>query len=300
MAYAQPSSPQSIGNVIDDGIRLFGTAFRSCWLLAVIPGLLYATYHIAAPRPVTGHSLSQLLAQIKADFASPRVIAISLLNLLLTYIFQGAVIVREIAITRHDSTCTFGRAIERSLQRLPGMLLATILYGLAAMAGLIALAIVGGLLAAVVPGFLPLLHAYRWVAILFALVLLALGLLITVRLQLWTITLFAENASALGALTSSWRLTDGHWWRAATILSIAVIMIIVLAMCFSLVGGTVAAVGHLSRQASTSVIYLVWLGSNAVYYPLGAAIGLAMYHDFKLRRDGSDLERRVHALDGTT
>lgn len=300
MAYAQPSSPQTIGGVIDDGIRLFASAFRRCWLLAIIPGLVLAAYETAFPVRLPIAAALKRPELLAATYLSPRMLTMNVLSFVLFLVFQGAVVVREIAVSRDDPSCTFGRAIERSVRRLPGMILASILYGLAVLGGLIALVIAGGIVAAIVPGFVPLAQSHRGLAILLGLVLLAFGLLLTVRLQLWTVALFAEDASATGALGASWRLTSGHWWRAATIFSVAVIMVIVLTMCFSLVSGTIAAVTLLSTPESKTLVALVPLAANAISYPLAAAIWLAMYHDFKLRREGADLESRVGALDGTS
>lgn len=266
MAYARPSSPQSIGGVVDDGFRLFTTAFGRCWLLAIIPGLVLATYDIVFPVTVPVAEALRRPELLEAFYFSRRMIGLDLLSFLLTLLFQGAVVVREIAIARGDETMTFGGALARSLKRLPGMVLASILD---------ALATLGGLIALIVPGV--------WLG---------------VRLQLWTVALFAEDVGATEALGASWRLTRGHWWRAAAILSVALIMIIVLVLAFSLIAGIAAAVSHFSTVSRTLLVYLVSLGSNAIYYPLGAAIWIAMYHDFKLRREGGDLESRVGALSG--
>ncbi len=303
MAYTPPSSPQSLGGVIDDGIRLFAAAFGRCWLLAIIPGLVLATYEVLYPMPMPTpgaiHRLAQFWKHAGSYFGAPRMITMDALNLVLTLVFQGAVIVRQIAIARLDETCTFGHAIAASVRRLPGMLLATILSLLAVLGGLILVGIIGAVLSGIVPGLHAALRSHLPIEILIALALVVAGLQLTVRFQLWTVALFIERASATAALASSWRLTRGHWWRAAAILSVAVIMIIVLAACFALVGGAIAAVTGFGSTARTAIIYLASLGSNAIYYPLGAAIWLAMYHDFKLRREGGDLEQRAGALSGT-
>jgi hypothetical protein len=298
MAYARPSSPQSIGGVIDDGIRLFGSAIGRCWLLAIIPGLILLVYEIAFPLPVLTYDV--LRRQDLQAWLSPRMATMDLLNYGLTLVFQGAVMVREIAVVRADESCTFGRALGKSLRRLPGMILATLVYGFAIFAGVIALILVAAIVSAAVPHFLTSVRSHAVASgALVLLVLLGFGLTVSVRLQLWTAALFVEDASALGALASSWRLTRGHWWRAGTIFTVAVIMIIVLVLSFSLIGGAIAGLGHFSTRERMIVVYLISLGSNAIYYPLGAAIWLAMYHDFKLRREGDDLEHRVGALSGT-
>ncbi|MGH8149601.1 MAG: hypothetical protein ACRETB_06455 [Steroidobacteraceae bacterium] len=264
--YVQPSSPQSIGGVIDDGIRLFRSSFSRCWLLAIIPGLVLAVYETFYPISVPLYSALGHPSAFMALAQSPRLVVMDIVSGLLGLIFQGAVVVRELAILRGEESCTFAGAIGTGLRRLPGMVLATILF---------ALAIAGGCIALLIPGL------WLWA-----------------RLQLWTAALFAEDASATEALASSWRLTRGHWWRAATIFSVAVIIMIVLALVFTFVGGVFAALSQASTLGRTVLLYVFSLASRAIYYPLGAAIWLAMYHDFKLRLEGGDLVTRVGALDG--
>lgn len=266
--YVQPSSPQSIGGVIDDGIRLFRSSFSRCWLLAIIPGLVVAVYETFYPITIPIYSALGHPSALAGLTHSPRLIVLDIVSGLLGLIFQGAVVVQELAILRGDDSCTFGRAAATGFKRLPGMVLATILFSLA---------ITGGFIALLIPGF------WLW------------G-----RLQLWTAALFVEDASATEALASSWRLTQGHWWRAATIFTVAIIIMIVLALVFTFVGGFFAALSHASTLGRTLLLYVFSLASRAIYYPLGAAIWLAMYHDFKLRREGGDLATRVGALDSAT
>ncbi|MGH8228768.1 MAG: hypothetical protein ACREU3_12860 [Steroidobacteraceae bacterium] len=260
--YQQPSSPQSIGGVLDDGIRLCRVAFGRCWLLAIIPGLVLVGYELAYPTRIEA-ALTHAGA-LAALLHSGHLMLMDVVAGLLGLICQGAVVIREIAISRGEESCTFGRAFAKSLQRLPGMVLATVLFSLIVVAGFVAL---------IVPGI------WLW------------G-----RLQLWTVALFAEDASATAALASSWHLTRGRWWRATGIFSVAVIILIVLSLVFPFIGGLLAALSHASGAGRAVVVSVFSLASRAIYYPLGAAIWLAMYHDFKLRREGGDLASRVGAL----
>ncbi len=267
MAYSPPSSPQSVGGVVDEGLRLFRASFSRCWLLAIIPGVIFAAYEMEFPVVVRPEASLSYLASLEATMRSPRIIGLELVSMLLTLIFQGAVLVREIAIVRGDDSFTLIDAVRTSIRRLPGTILATVLFALACLLGFIAL---------IVPGF--------WLA----------G-----RLQLWTAALFVEDASAMEALASSWRLTQDRWWRAATIFTVAVFIVIVLSVIFAFVGGILAALTHSSIIDSSPVLQLFTVGSGAIAYPLDAAIWLAMYHDFKLRREGGDLAARAGALGGT-
>ncbi|MGB6449461.1 MAG: hypothetical protein WBE92_01785, partial [Steroidobacteraceae bacterium] len=230
--YAPPSSPQSIGGVLDDALRLFRIAFGRCWVLAIIPGLILIAYESAFPVPIPGIGTLGRQAALQAIAHSPRAWVLDLLSTLLTLTFQSAVMVREIAIRRGDESCTLTRALDTSVRRLPGMILGTVLFGLA---------IGGGIVLLIVPGL--------WL----------LG-----RLQLWSAALFVEDVSATAALGLSWRLTRSHWWRAAAILTVAVIIILVLTIVFTFIGGLLAGLSHARETGRAILLQVFSLGAAAI------------------------------------
>lgn len=266
--YSPPSSPLSVGGVIDDGIRLFRVAFSRCWPLAIAPGLLLMLYELAHPinLPVAGAPRVNPF-QALATIFSMRVLLLYLLALVLGLVFQGAVMVREIAIVHGDESFTLGKALGETVLRLPGLILGSILFFVVILVGFMAL---------IIPGI--------W---------------LSGRLQLWMPALFLENASATDALASSWRLTQGNWWRAAAVLTVAFVIVLVLTMVFSFVAGVLAPMGHFTLSGRVLVVQLFSLLGNAISYPLLVAMGLAMYNDFKLRREGGDLASRARALGST-
>jgi len=284
--YSPPSAPLSIGGVIDEGLRLFRASFGRCWFLAIAPALISTIYAIAfpvaLPSPAGLQSLSQLLTAV-----TPRADALDVVVLLLSFIFQGAVIVTEIAIFRGDESVTLRRALGTSVRRFPAMLLGAILFFLLIGICAVPLGIAAVLFAAG--------ETLSIAAALIALAALSVGLWLWARLQLWTVALFVEHVSATDALASSWRLTRANWWRAAVIFTVAVIIVFVLTVV-SYLGAVIAFLTHVSLSACMIVLQLCSLASNAIYYPLGTAIWLAMYHDFTLRREGGDLAARAGAL----
>ena len=288
--YSPPSSPLSIGGVLDEGIRLFRLSFGRCWLLALIPGLIIVLFEMASGFPrvaAPGGGLSTLTALGN----SPRLLLFDLLAFVLRLLFQGAVLVREIAIVHGDQSMTLGGAVAASVRRLPATVLGAIIVLLP-------------ITASAVPfGFAVVYFMARGTlpsrTLVLGLVLLIVATWLWGRLQLWFAALFLEDATAGQALGSSWRLTKGHWWRATAIFTVAVIMVLVVAFVFSFIGGVVAVTAHTSLMGRALLLQVFALGSNAIYYPLGGAIWLAMYHDLKLRREGGDLASRAGALSGT-
>ncbi len=264
--YSPPSSPLSIGGVIDEGIRLFRASFSRCWLLAVIPGLVLVAFTIAFPVSIPLLSALRHPGAVQAE--TPRLLALDLLSILLWLVFQGAVLARQAAIIRGEESFNFARAVSLGVSRLPQTIVGGVLFFLALVVSMIALLI-------------PALY-------------------IVPRLQLWLAAVFVEDAGGATALGSSWRLTQGHWWRAAVILTVAAIIVWVFSVAFSLLGGIVALEAHVRSEVRTVLLQVFALGSSAIAYPLDAAIWLAMYHDFKLRREGGDLASRAGALSRTT
>ena len=287
--YSPPSSPVSIGGVLDDGIRLFRESFGRCWLLAVIPGLVAIVFTMSIGVPSLSGASG--VAALMALGNSRALIAYDILAFVVQLTVEGAVLVQQIAIVRGDESVGFGGALGKGLRRLPGTVLGSLILFVIFIACFIPIGITVGY--SLAQRSMPSLGA---VAIDIAVLLLAVWL--WGRLQLWLVALFGEDASATGALGSSWRLTQGHWWRVSAIFTVAVIMILVIAFVFSFIGGAVAGVVHMTLRGRLLLLQAFGLVSNAIYYPLLGAIWLAIYQDLKLRREGGDLASRAGALSG--
>jgi len=272
MKYVAPSAPQPIGAVIDDAIRLFRASWQRCWYLAVIPGLAGLLVALALPASIPGiaRPTAQNILQIYASIFAPRIIGFYLLWLLVSIVFHGAVLAQEAAIAAGNESVSAAEAIGTGLRRLPWMILGGILFSVVVGIGFIAL---------VIPGI------WLW------------G-----RLMLWTPALFVDNQNAIDGLGSSWHLTRGNWWRGTVIATVAIIIAVVLALVFGFLGSTVAGIviplSPLDLRGRTVLTQSFSVVGNAVYIPLMAAMWIAIYRDFKLRREGGDLESRAAALGG--
>ena len=270
MGYVQPSAPQPIGGVIDDAIRLFRASWSRCWLLVVIPGLAGLVFTLAIPLSVPTSvkpSLSSLL-QMYASIYTPRVIGFYCLLLIVSLTFHGAVLAYEAAIAAGNGTVSLAEAIGTGIRRVLWMILGWILFSIVVGIGFVAL---------IIPGI------WLW------------G-----RLMFWPPALFVDGQNALDALGTSWRLTRGNWWRGTVIVTVALIIALVLALVFSFAGGVVAGVvgaaSHMGLRSRALLIQVFGIVGNVIYVPLIAAMWIATYRDFKLRREGGDLASRAAAL----
>lgn len=297
--YVTPSGPQSIGGVIDDAIRLYRHSFSRCWLLAFLPALAFAVWEIGMTHylPMYGSSYSPA-AQIAFAKQHPLpgvVILFVLVASLISLSFQGALAAQQAAVARHDDSFTLGRALAAGILRLPTFILSLILLYLLMIGVMLAVALVVALPLGLLLGALHVMT--RAIAPAgFALVIFIAILALMGRMQLFMVAIYVDRAGPLASLKSSWRLTKGHWWRATTILATAMIMLLVLyfaVITLSYLGGYLTHYGPIHRFVIAPLVIMV---TYTIIYPLAAAIWVAMYNDFKLRREGGDLAARVGAL----
>jgi len=113
-----------------------------------------------------------------------------------------------------------------------------------------------------------------------------------------------EEVGPVEALKRSFRLVRGNWWRTLTVLSIPTVLLLVVYMGVGLViGFTVAlTVPSLLTQGAAvdpitinMVAQIIQIPFNAAFAPLPIAMMLVLFHDLKLRKEGSDLEQRLAA-----
>jgi hypothetical protein len=266
-----PSTPTSIGGVLDSAFRLYRSTFSRCWYLAAVGSALGLVYGIEASMQVPTEARSsdpaeaaRVLVQTLQAFFSPSLLVLLGVGVLVSCVFSGALIATESGLALKGPSFSLGKALGVGLRRLPAMLIGGVVWTL----------IVGvGTALFVIPG----IYFFG-------------------KLQLWTIAMFVDDVGPFTALGRSWSLTRQRWWRGVVILSVALVIIAVFSVAFSLLSLAVAGLANLGvteRMILTQVFSLV---SNALFLPLSIAITVAMYHDFNLRSRGGDLAARVDAL----
>jgi hypothetical protein len=275
MNYELPSAPLSIGGVLDNAIRLYRYAIPRCWILALIYSGVLALFTIAWVLPLTktagvagtvgGFAVPRAdPQQVFATLFSGRVLLGFLITTLFSMAVYGALVKTESSLARGEPQPSLGEALLAGLRRVPSMVLAGLLFALAVCVGFIAL---------LVP-----------------------GIYIFGKLQLWLVAMFMEDTGALGSLKASWRLTEKRWWRASTIIAVAFVLVYVVALAVGLLANVVEGIAHVSLGNRVIVNQIFSAASNILVLPLVVAIGVVMYHDFKLRSEGGDLAARLGTL----
>jgi hypothetical protein len=262
--YVRPTAPLPIGGVVDDAIKLYRESFARCWPIALAGSLIMGTFGIFLAIYVRNAGLGLTGMALLQIYGQPPVLALYLLQSVLSLAFYGALIASLNAVALGDTPLSFGEAIAIGFTRL----------GRAVVSGVV-----------------------WWAIIVIGLILLLVpGIYFLGALCLWPVALYAEDAGAMQALQYSRDLIKGHWWRSSTILTIAVIIILVFSMVVGLIAGVFAAISRHDVTTAQLVIQVVSIAANVFVLPMIPAVLLVMYRDLQLRREGGDLAARVGAL----
>ncbi len=283
--YAKATAPRSIGGVLDDAIRLYRASFAGAWPLALGGRLLLAAPLLILQFQFAGARTGDTQAML-AMFKSPSTWLPYFAAAIVTIGFYNALLVQidGFATARLQ---TFGRALGMGFRLLPRTLLLFIVMVLAATLVGAAVGFVFGLIGAL---------ASTLVRFLLVFLLVLLGIYAWGRAFLANVALVVEDAGVFKSLGMSWTLIGGHWWRTATVYTLAIIILLVFNIVIAVVDGLVGVVLHNSFGIAAVIGQLVAVAGGAVVMPFVPAVLLAMYYDLKLRKEGTDLAGRVNAL----
>jgi hypothetical protein len=278
--YVQPTAPRAIGGVIDDAIKLYRASFRTCWPIALIGSVVTAAISLYLlsrfPALATVRDPALMWQMLKPSPLWGWLLIPGIASLLLL----GAVIACQNALAAGTGPMTVGVALATAFARLHWLLLAVLV-------GVIFIGFGVGIV------LVPVVAASRVLAVLAWVIL---GIYLWGRLQLWMVAVFAEDAGTFRAMGVSWRLVGGHWWRSATILTVGIIIVLVISMLFGLVGNLIFVVVRVDRMSVLMGNQLITAVERVFVTPMMPAVLVAMYYDFKLRREGGDLAARTKSL----
>jgi hypothetical protein len=257
-----PSAPRSIGGVLDDAIRLYRKSLSSC-----LPLTLVAAVILAIPGLILGRRMLNVAAggpqAMLALMKSPSY-SLSYLAIMLIYTVFYCALISNINTIAHGGQASISNALIIGLKRLFPTFMVSVFF---------LLMIVIGIILLIIPGI------YLW------------GIF-----QLAFTVLIVENTGIFESFGISRRLIKGHWWRSATILTVALIIMIVFALIAGIIGG--ALVGMLRLDLMSSLLIQQNAGSIVKIFTMTLipSVMLAMYYDLKLRNEGTDLAERIDAL----
>jgi len=279
--YTRPTEPRSIGGVLDDGFRLWRSAFSKAWpialmgqLLMVIPLAIYWV-QFGVPLGAKQVAVAMMMNSVGLSLAY-LVFSIAAIG------FHNAVIAQTDGAARNAGE-TIGQSLSIGFRLLGRAFLMGILVGFAVALPLVVL-------------FFILVGASTMVRVIVGAMALLVLCYAVGKIILGAVVLIVEDKGAPESLRRSWTLTSGYWWRVAIILTVLVIVIVALFLFIGIIAGIVAASMGSTGGISGLLIQGISLLGNTLISPLYAAVLVAIYHDLKLRKEGADLAGRVSAL----
>jgi hypothetical protein len=138
------------------------------------------------------------------------------------------------------------------------------------------------------------------VALLGGVLLFACILLITIPLVIWIAVrwlvgapaLLAEDLEPARALSRSWQLVGGRWWRTLGIFLVVVAMTTVASLILgATIGGILGLVPGLSDDLRGALIQVTGSLVGALVLPVSYIAITLMYYDLRVRREGLDLDQ---------
>jgi hypothetical protein len=263
----QPSQPQSIGGVLDTTFQLYKASLLKLIplsLLLVIASCLQYIYIFArGANPADPAAMLNLMTSWGYW--------LSLLAGVIGSTWITAATYLKVAAIGTDGDLGIGAALQASLPRLPALVLMMILFILAVMIG--------------------------------TLLLIIPGIILMVSLLLCYPTALFDNKGPVSALSESHRLVWGNWWRTFVMLSVGVIILIVIYLIVATIVGVIAPFLMVGGAGAEDVVLyalvsvgLIFVFLSLLLTPFYISLGIAIYWDLKLRKDGGDLAARVGAL----
>lgn len=261
----QPAQPQTIGGVLDTTFQLYKASVVNVWilcLLGALGGALPSLYMVfgGAANPADPLAAFSMMSKPGYWLANLATIILSLWSM-------GAVYLKVHAIGT-DAELSLGEALTGALRKVPSLFVAGLLFGIALTIGLILL---------VIP-----------------------GLILMVSLMLCFNLVLFEDKGPVAALTGSHNLVWGNWWRTLAVLSVGFILVMVIYMAVGLVFGV--AIPLVGLGAGDPLMFglisgvVIGVLASLVLTPFYVSMGIALYWDLKMRKEGGDLAARVGAL----
>jgi hypothetical protein len=293
-----PFRPRSATEIVDAAIQLGRRHYAplvTLGALVALPGLVLGLVVVwLMPQP----------AQMNADFGAAMgdmglVLALSLVSMCWLFVGFGALVASASAAYVDGRALEPVEALRRALRRagplVVGHLAAVVLVSLVVGAGLLALGIVAGLVAAGMgiatggaPG--PTAAAIGVLAAVVTVVGMGVGgLFAWARFVNVTAAIMLEGAGAFASVGRSNALVRGHSWRVAGVVGMMGVLYVVTYL-------TTWAVGYLFVRSAEISGNIAGVLVVAVY-PFIASLLTLLYYDLRIRREGYDLELMARALD---
>jgi hypothetical protein len=277
--YLKPTAPRSIGGVLDDSIRLYRAGIAKVWplalgaqLLVAVP-TLYSSLNARNAVP-TGQALLSM-------YGSPSFWLPYLVCAIATIGFYNAITLQLAAAYRGESA-SGSQALAAGYRLLPRVLQMYLV--------LIVVGIAFGIVVAIA------MQAPALIRLVLGIAAIPLLIYLLGRVYLAHVALIVDDLGVFKSIQSSWTLTRGHWWRGATIYTVVLLIALVFYLIIMFVVGLITVGFGPASALGIGLTQLVSVLGTSIVLPLVSASLIAIFLDFKLRSEGTDLADRVNAL----
>lgn len=275
-----PTEPQSIGNILDAGFRLYFKSLKHVLLFAfimaaigLIPSLFWQTQFDLATLQADPESLNFEPSDIVI------LIVVVLGIIIADFILYGAITYRLHGIATNNMP-SIGQTLGYAARKFPAYFGASFLFGLV----LLIFFVLMGIAVAVLQAFSILVILFLFVPLTY----------VMIKFSMYTLAIFVEDAGPIEALSRSWELVQDNWWRTFVLLSVAMLIAMMLMSVVSI--AYLALVLTSGPEAILTYQFALEVGSAVIYmfvYSFMTALPMMLYYDLRLRREGGDLEARI-------
>ena len=282
--YQRPDAPQTIGGVLDNGLRLFKASFSQTVGLAAFFALPLALPNLLSPATTVGSFSQEAAAPPTSELPAGYFVALTIGMFVSLYGYL-AILARMHALEIGQPS-GFGAALIHALRRFPAALAFMLPYAVVIFLG--------------VAAFVGMaVFAFQNLATLILLLPLALGALALVFALIiyWyfaPLLIVTQGMGPFRAMKRSLHLVRGNWWRTAIVLTLATLIWFALSAIAGLLNAAI-----LFSEAGRWLLGLAFIfdllgqGFGALFM---SAASLALLHDLSLRRGGADLAERIDTL----
>jgi hypothetical protein len=272
-----PAGPQTIGQVLDTGFRIFQVSLVRCLFYGaagMIAGQLPNIYSVFVGKPLG-----------RADILQPAVIGFYVASSLLSLIIYGALVLRQYNIVtgrRRGMRAELAETMRRFASLFGVALVGFIMAGIWVfflMTAMGTLSMPSGVRAIVlgVGALLLLLISYGLIPFSFAMP-----------------AVIVDGRRAREALRYGFVLAKGSWWRTVVIYTIAFVVIVAFYVVATIAAGVLAfSLSGADIVAMSAAAAVVYVALGALGLPFTSAAVLATFGELKVRREAVDLDARL-------
>ncbi len=256
--FTLPTQPQTIGETLDTGFKLYFKSFKQVFFISLIMNSMWLINSF-----VYGTNTFQ-----QGGIASEDVLGMFglIAFILLFYLIFQAAIIHRINNFAHNSQTSIAESFQLGLKIFLPMLLATIINGLVLMVGFLLL---------IIP-----------------------GVALAIYLMLFPVAMVTESCGPVDALQRSMDLVKKNWWRSMLIVTVVMIVYSILYSVVA-IGFTINIAVNQPEDVAEYAFFFDLVGAiiGTLLGPLAFSMLITLFHDLKLRHEGSDIEAQLNEME---